>query len=92
MILNLFYTLLTQTGRTIGSLNPNGVLKKELSVFCSFVFFLVITPSQSHASNQANGFLAFSAAKHNEHSPSCKKIRGKGNGILHLLGKWDTEI
>lgn len=67
------------------------VFKKELSFSCSFVFFLVITPS--HTSNQANGFPAFSAAKHTmKHSPSCKKIEDKGNNILHLLGKWDTEI
>lgn len=64
MTLNLFYTLLTQTGSTIGSLNPNGVFKKERRVFCSFVFFIVITPSLM--SNQANGFLAFSAAKRNK--------------------------
>ena len=86
MILNHFYTLLTQTGRTIGLLNPNRVCKKELSFFCSFVFFLVISPS--HTSNEANGFLAFSAVKHiMKHSPSCKKIRDKGNNILHLLAK-----
>lgn len=40
MILNLFYTLLTQTGRTIGSLIPNGSLKRNclsLVVLCSFL-------------------------------------------------------
>lgn len=72
MILNLFYTLLTHTGRTIGLLNPAGVFKNELSFFCSFVIFCVIT--SSHTSNQANGFLAFSAAKHTmKPSPSSKR-------------------
>lgn len=40
MVLNLFCTLLTQAGREIGSLNPNGVFKMEFCFFRSFVFLL----------------------------------------------------
>lgn len=40
MVLNLFCTLLTQAGREIGSLNPNGVFKMVFCFFRSFVFLL----------------------------------------------------